>query len=159
MVVVACLGSIFGFDTDAQTPPPLVRDAKARLDRDYRQGGASRLNVAKDGCVEDARKSRNATQAERCLIYGYAAYLLDNAMTGKMQMPPTPGLLATLRALFSVPRGMLPALPQGYLAAARTMFLPPRTMLAEEITRELWLYHARSSVFEYSRIEASCQRS
>ena len=92
-LIATCVLALATSAAEAQTSAqPLVNDVMAQLNRDYRQGGALRVNATKNECVERARNGRGATHAERCLVYVYAAHLLDDAMTGHLRFPSTPGL-------------------------------------------------------------------
>lgn len=78
---------------DETRVPPLIVDEVHRLDSDYSSGGTSKLTLEVRACTGRACETRNPALASQCLIYTFAAFLFDQAVTSYAKWPPTPGLI------------------------------------------------------------------
>src|SRR5579863_7735200 len=61
------------------SPPPLVGEELRRVQREFDAGGSARLSTAWNVCVDQARSSQDANQAEHCIVFGYAALRLGDS--------------------------------------------------------------------------------
>jgi hypothetical protein len=91
--LAACF-TLFGILAAGAQPvaPPVVREAVSELDRDYRKNGVAFLRVGWGECMERAANSRSPRMAERCLVYIYGSFLIDQSFTRRMGVPATPGM-------------------------------------------------------------------
>lgn len=78
---------------DAMPVPPLIVEEVHRLDTDYSSGGTAKLTIEVKACMARAHDTRNPDWATHCLIYTFASYLFDQAVTSYAKWPPSPGLM------------------------------------------------------------------
>jgi clan AA aspartic protease (TIGR02281 family) len=72
--------------------PPLVREEVDRAQTDFATGGSGRLRANWNACVERARANQDANAAERCIVYGYGALLLDDSNPSENRWPASRAL-------------------------------------------------------------------
>jgi clan AA aspartic protease (TIGR02281 family) len=69
----------YGQSGGRSAPPAFIHDEIQRAENDFASGGASALAADWSGCVERVRASHDANAAERCIVYGDSALLLNDA--------------------------------------------------------------------------------
>src|SRR5580693_7378827 len=72
-------GQSWGQSGGQSAPPAFIHDEIQRAENDFASGGASALAADWSGCVERVRASHDANAAERCIVYGDSALLLNDA--------------------------------------------------------------------------------
>lgn len=94
-------------------PPSLVGDEMRRVQSDFATGGIRKLSANWNTCVDQARMSQDANEAERCVVYGYGALLVADASGAAAKTPwmrhltadiVAPGQLEML-AIMGIPEG------------------------------------------------------
>jgi gag-polyprotein putative aspartyl protease len=77
--LLACVLVIVGQARGQSSPPPVVGEEIQRARSDFAAGGARRLSVNWNTCVNRARASQDANAAEHCVVYGYGALFMADA--------------------------------------------------------------------------------
>ena len=96
--------------TAEAAPPPVIGEEMRHVRHDFAAGGVRRLNLNWNACVDQARLSQDANVAERCVVYGYGALLLDaNGETPPWMRHLTADIVAPgqveMLAIMGIPEG------------------------------------------------------